>query len=1031
MIRIFSLVFILFQLLVPQSPRFERIGIEQGLSQSSAMAIIQDREGFLWVGTWDGLNRYDGYSFVQYRHDHLDSNSISSNSIHYIFEDRDGFLWIGTAGGGLNRFDKKNNSFTNKFNHDTLHSGQALFSVSYIGQDSAGFIWSSNAMELERIEPRTFSIRKIRLDTIRSTTFSRRTGERGLTFVAAKRLITTTPDGSVLAQELFTDPRERDKMVNGIYYYRTSDGVILVYSPGVGIYEFDWNTNNAVLRYSHSNDPHSLSSNFVRRIFEDSRGTLWVGTDQGLNKALYDQRHTIIGFERILSDPADNSTLSSDEINSIYEDRTGVLWFGTKIGLNKLLPRRKDFIPIPEHHSIQEFAGGSFPVGVYEASDSLVWIGTTAGLNLYNTRSDTWKKFTTANSGLSNNTIHNIFKDSRDRFWFLTRYGLNRYDESRSRFIQTIFDAESPYRELFNKLYAIAEDEKGILWIGSARGLIRFDPQSGTHRRISFDTLDNGLGNTYVLSLLSAGKQLWIGTNTQGLLSVNTDDLSFQRYVFDEKDDRSISNNKQMWIHRDRSGTIWVATLGGGLNKVIQEGGNVRFQRYQGKEGMLNDNLYGILEDDHENLWLSTNYGISKFSMREERFTNYTTADGLPTLEYNQNSFHRGKSGYFYFGGINGMVRFKPERIGSNTIPPKIAVTKFSIFNEQHDEKLNVGTIELAYTENFFSFEFSALDFEASQKNQYAYKLEGFEPDWNAIGTRRFASFTNVPPGGYTFRVKGSNNDGVWNNEGRSIKILIVPPFWATVWFRLLSVTLFIGAIVGSVRYSAYRKYRRQIDELEHQKRILEERQRTRDKIARDLHDDLASTVGSAGLFIETAKRTMGEDSAQAKEYLDKTSSILSEAEEAMSDIVWSVSPKHDTLQSLSTRIRLVTTELCRANGIGYAVDVKGDTDVPLSEEIRRGLYLIFKEVLNNCLKHSHATKIEILIGSEGNNAVLQVSDNGTGLPMEGNEDRLGGNGMHNISKRAEEIGATISITSVRGSGVTVRVEKQLTQLSH
>ena len=1024
----YIVLFLITHILFSQSPKVERIGIEHGLSQSTAMVIMQDREGFLWIGTWDGLNRYDGYSFIHYRHDPHDSTSISNNSINLLFEDRDGAIWVGTAGGGLNRFDKKTKTFQRYFRSVSSKSILQSGSVSFVGQDSAGYIWSANTAGLDKIDPRTSKIQRILWDILPSVPYSKEDVSNGLIFLYSKRLVTITQQGKILIQNLFSQATESGQFQ--YYSFRDKNGTIWIYSSGNGIYEYDWLTHTLVQRFTHSNDPRSISSNFVRKMFEDSHGTLWVGTEYGLNKALYNNDRTIVGFERMHSRKNDLSSLSSDEVNSIAEDRSGVIWVGTKIGLNKILPQRKQFKKIPSTKSFETFIEGGFPVALYEESDSLLWIGTTGGLYLYNRNHDSWQTFTAKKSGLTGIGIHAIHKDSQQRLWVGTRYGLNRYDSIHKIFSPVLFDQQSPFKNIYNRIYVMAED-RGVLWIGTTNGLVRYDPNDGSYRRIFFDTFNSGQGNSWILSLLAEGTTLWIGTNNQGLLNMDINDETYRRFTFKENDPHSLSNNKPMSIYKDRQGTVWVATLGGGLNKIHQERDSIWFQRYQLQEGMLNDNVYGILEDDDENLWLSTNYGISKFSIRREQFTNYTTLDGLPTLEYNQNSFHRGKSGDLYFGGINGLVRFNPREIRNNTIPPPIAVTEFSIFNERHSEKLASDEIVLSYSQNFFSFEFASLCFEVPKNNQYAYKLEGLLDEWSYIGSRRFANFTNVPPGEYVFRVKGSNNDGVWNEVGRSIKITIVPPFWATVWFRMLSISLFIGAIVGGVRYSAYRKYRRQIDELEQQKRILEERQKTRDKIARDLHDDLASTVGSAGLFIETAKRTMSDDPAQAKEYLDKTSSILNEAEEAMSDIVWSVSPKHDTLQSLSTRIRLVTTELSRANGIGCAVDVKGNVDIQLSDEIRRGMYLIFKEVLNNCLKHSHATLIEVCIGIEKECVILQVKDNGVGLSGDSSADQMGGNGMHNIRKRAEEIGALISILSVPGKGVTMKVEKQLTQLGH
>lgn len=1029
--KTFSILFLfILQIVFSQSLKFQRIGIEQGLSQSSAMEIIQDNEGFLWIGTWDGLNRYDGYEFIHYKYDPNDSTSLSSNSIRSLFVDKTGDLWIGTVSANLNHFNKRERNFRRHI-YPEKKTGLAFSSILQIMQDSSGNIWTLNSTVVEMIDPVTSKMTRILLDTISSTNYPKEKTIGGIVFIQANRLITITPNGTVLAREIFSNDQYRRILSNELTFYEDKRGTSWLLSYNFGVYEYDWNTGSIIPRFLHSDDPNSISSNTARSMFEDSKGNLWVGTTMGLNRSIRNTKGEIVGFQRYLHDPNNPQSISSNEINTIYEDRSGIIWIGTQIGLNKIVPQRKQFSPIPKNQTSETFYDGGFPIAMFEESDSLLWIGTKNNLYFYNPFTEQRKIFTPKNSGLLSPMIYVIHQDAKKRMWVGTPEGLHRYDKRTQRFFSIPFKNDTVYHNSFKRIYAIAEDNDGILWIGTPRGIIRFNPENGEHDRVYFHSLNAGEGNSYILSLFINGDSVWIGTNNQGLLVADRKTLQFRRFVFDNKNINSLSNNKPMSIHKDREGTIWVGTLGGGLNKVIQNADSIWFQRYQHREGIINDYVYGILEDDDSNLWLSTNKGLSKFYPREEKFSNFTILDGVGIIEFNQNSYHKGKSGYLYFGGVEGAVRFRPEEIGYNTIPSPIALTNFEIFNNDVSDRLYDDEIVLTYQQNFFSFGFAALCFEVPEKNLYAYKLEGLDEGWNYIGTRRFASFTNIDPGEYVFRVKGTNNDGVWNEEGKSVKITIIPPFWATTWFRTISLLFLFGSIVGGVRYSVYRKYRRQINELEQQKKILEERQRTRDKIARDLHDDLASTVGSAGLFIETAKRTLADDSKQTREYLDKTSSILNEAEEAMSDIVWSVSPKHDTLQSLVSRIKLVTTDLTRANGIGNNVEVKGNIDIPLSEDIRRGVYLIFKEGLNNCLKHSKATMIEVCIGIEHDRLIFHLKDNGVGFAMTSQTETLGGHGMSNIRKRAEEFGGEITITSVLGKGTEIVLRKEMTQLSH
>jgi two-component system sensor histidine kinase ChiS len=968
-----SVAYIVFILLsvsaaVGQTRSIQRIGIEQGLSQSTVMAVVQDSEGFLWIGTWDGLNRYDGYSFVHYHHDPLDTTSLSYNSIASLLVDSRGDLWVGTTAGGLNLYDRVNDRFIRYPSPARPRKSGNMGGVYEIKEDAAGRIWALSSFGLHQYDTERRFVKHVVLPDVRSTTFTQQEVSGGVYFTWMNRLICTTPGGEVYAAELYGNEEEKKNAAAGTEFYIDRSGTSWMFSSLTAVSEYHWGSHSTTPRFRSTNDPSTLSSNTVRMIFEDSENNLWIGTEFGLNKSVRNGIGEITGFERIIYESENTSSISSDEINTIFEDRTGVIWVGTKVGINKILPQRKKFERIPAKKPLKSMFQANFAVALYEESDSLVWIGSVGDLAQYNSRADTWKILNQKNSGISSVGIHVILKDKKGRIWAGTRYGLNRYNAERKRFTPYLFDLTYPSQLYRNRIYAMSEDDDGMIWLGTSSGVIRFDPETGKNERKFFDTVAAGEGNSSVLSLLNEKDTLWVGLNGHGILKMNKKTFEYERFRHDPNDRTTLSNNQPMAIFKDRNGTIWITTLGGGLNKMLRSGAGVSFRTFNSAEGLLNSVLYGIVEAADGNLWVSSNHGISKFDPMKQQFTNYSMQDGLPTQEYNQNSYHLGKSGAIYFGGVNGIVKFRPEEITINTTPPQIAVTDFSVFSEHRNDLLRSGEITLSYLQNFFSFEFTSLCFEMPEKNQYAYRLEGLQNEWNYIGTRRFASFTNIDPGEYLFRVKGSNNDGVWNEQGVSVKITIVPPFWATLWFRLLAVTFFIGVIVGGVRYSAYRKYRRQIEELEQQKRILEERQKTRDKIARDLHDDLASTVGSAGLFIETAKRTMGEDAVQAKEYLDKTSSILTEAEEAMSDIVWSVSPKHDTLQSLATRIRLVTTELCRANGIRSTVDVKGNIEVPLTDEIRRGIYLIFKEGLNNCLKHSKAMKVEVCVGSKRTN---------------------------------------------------------------
>lgn len=1024
MLRSSLISFLLVLTAGAQTLRFEHFGINEGLSQSSVMCMYQDSDGFLWFGTWDGLNRYDGYTFRHFRHDPADSSTLSNNSILSITEAPDGRLWIGTANRGMNVMDRKSGT---------------VIRVPLIPNEQIGpahtMVWDSLTVAVAskhgvlRYDYRSPRSRPILDRDASQSAFILRTRDGDAWMTRVSSLDRMRADGSIDHFRIDLGAMGISPSSTIFSLYEDTDGRLWVLLLEGGVLEFDRRRGEFL---QPNFERIGLTARNIRFMKEDRAGRFWVGTETGLFLAETERVNGVrrfTGFERYQHVEEDDHSLSNSQVYSILEDRTGVIWIGTNIGANKLLPARKRFTRVDGAVATGISSPTQFPVAVMTEGDSVLWVGTAKDLFRQRMHSGSWKRFSPANSGLSNDGIYRLIRDRQNRLWCATKYGLNLFDDRTERFRSVIFPGDKREQLWENKILDITADPSGILWLATVRGLVRYDPATGGSRRFLNNIPSDTIGYKYLISVRLEEEKLWVGTNARGLLRLRLPEAAIDTVLF------PVGANAMgvafMCFHRDRSGMLWAATMGRGIVRIDDRNDSIHARWFTTKQGLSNDFAYGILEDEKGHLWISTNNGLARFDPVSETFRTYTTKDGLPTNEFNQNSFHRAEDGTMYFGGVGGLVKFHPREIGHDTLPPPVAIVNFAIANRPRNDLLADGSAILRHTENFFSFEFSALSFEVPENNRYAYRLEGLEEEWNEAGTRRFANYTDIDPGEYTFRVKASNADGVWNETGASFRIIIVPPFYATLWFRILVVVFVFGSIIGGVRITAHRTYQRQIAELEQQRRILEERQRTRDKIARDLHDDLASTVGSAGLFIETAKRTLGDDAQQTKEYLEKTSSILNDAEEAMSDIVWSVSPKHDTIHSLATRIRLVTADLCRANGMGHTVDVTGTIEVPVTDDCRRGFYLIFKEALNNCIKHSGATLIQVSIGVIGGVLVLQVKDNGIGFGTDQHDEKLGGNGMANIRKRAEEIGAALTVTSAPGNGTMIDVRKELTQLGH
>ncbi|MBI3194825.1 MAG: hypothetical protein HYZ34_10230, partial [Ignavibacteriae bacterium] len=651
------------------------------------------------------------------------------------------------------------------------------------------------------------------------------------------------------------------------------------------------------------------------------------------------------------------------------------------------------------------------------------------------------------NNSLSNNTAWSIREDGNGILWFATDEGANSYNSDTKRFERFGYSPTSEHSLSSKYSGTIYPETSGeIIWVSSDKALDRIDVRNKTVRKFPFSLAEKEMLEGLVTGgYKDANGVIWLGTTP--LLAFDT---KTERYI---SHTRSIGKRPVSFIAEDSKHQMWVGTFGDGVFIFSNDGETPK--HFTEKEGLPNNVCYGMLEDENGNFWLSTNRGISKLNFTTQQFRNYDVNDGLQSNEFNRNAFWKERDGRLYFGGVNGYNEFVPENIKDNPYAPPVVITAFRKFNELVKFETPIQFMKeltLSHEENFFSFEFAALDFTEQSKNRYKYMLEGFDEHWVQAGTQRMANYTNVDPGEYVFHVRGSNNDGVWNEEGASIRVLIPPPFWKTSWFIGLMIVLTAGAFGGTVRFISTQKLKRTIARLEREKEIQDERQKTRERIARDLHDDLASTVGSAGLFIESVKRQLPEAPQQAKDFLNRTSSLLNEAEQAMSDIVWSVSPQHDSLESLLLRIRLLTTELCKANNIKYEIVIDGKgVQISLPDEVRRNIYLVFKESITNAVRYSGAQTIRVVgVLEDGamKNGVMEggvmefgvleliVSDDGKGFTEhaqgdESNRRTMRGNGLRNMRERAEEIEAEFSISSEEGKGTTVRLLKRITQTSH
>jgi len=812
------------------SMRFTRLSIENGLSQSTINDIIQDSRGFLWFATEDGLNRYDGYRFTVFKHKPGDSTSISNNSISCILEDKKGNLWIGTKGGGLNKFDRQTETFKRYRNVPGDSTSLSHDFVTALHQDFTGVILVGTQGGLNIYRPSQD-------DFLRYRKNDRKNSLNGnwITSLYQDRneiLWIGTQDNGLnrfnRVTEEFTHYTNRpgdpgslsDNWV--VTVYEDKKGNLWVGTQGGGLNRFNRRTETFEHYRHRPGNPNSLGHDWVLTVFEDRYGELWVGTMNGLS-ILDRENNAFINLSELKDAPA----LSNKSISALYEDRSGVFWVGTKDDALHKFVRSSEYFTVYDYQPAEPMSLSDNNVwAIYETTDGSLWIGTQGGgVNRISPDRNSIRYYRhdpDDPGSLSDNFVNDIYEDSEGRIWVATISGIDEYIPEDDEFKHYTYDPGNPNSPGGKIITTIYEDRTGELWFGTLNnGLTRYDKETGT-----FTNYRNEPGNSESLShnkiwsfYEDRNGAFWVGTHGYGLNKYDRKNDVFKRYVHDPSDPGSISGNFINFIYQDQNGRYWIGTLNG-LNKFYPQ--SELFRTYTTNNGLPNDVIYGIIEDERGHLWLSTNRGISDFNPEKNTFRNYDIGDGLPTNEYRFGAYHKGESGKMYFGGIKGVVAFEPDSIRDNPYIPPVVITGFEIYNNP----VNVGNspllsksivetdhIDLTYEEKVFSFEFSALHYAAPDQNQYAYKLEGFDDNWQNIEHRRFTSFTNLPHGEYVFRVKAANKDGVWNEEGTKVRISIAPPPWKTWWAYTIYSFVGIGMIAGFVqlRIEKERKKKRRL----------------------------------------------------------------------------------------------------------------------------------------------------------------------------------------------------------------------------
>jgi len=810
--------------------RFRHLSVEDALSQSTVHAIFQDRMGFMWFGTDIGLNKYDGCKFTVYYYNAVDSYAIASNFIVEIFEDSYGILWIGNGYSGLNRFDRENDIFI-RYNHISGRKGSiSSDNVRAIFEDSQKNLWIGTAGGgLNLYDRKSDSFVHFGHDSANTSDI----GSNYISSIAEDKngyLWLGSPEGVLTKYNpktgegrrfrLFSDYKADLHNTNFSQVYIDSENNIW-FGTEIGLYYHD--QQKATFRhFSKGSTNKDLNVDAVSSILELRKDLYLIATDHGgLN--IYNKKTGTFTYH--LHSSLDESSISNNQLYSIYRSSDGIIWIGSfHGGINILDLTSTKFQQYRNLVDPEESLNCRNSVlTICEDNDNNLWIGTDGqGVDIINPVTYDIKRLKAGEKSpntISSNSVTEIYKDKNGNLWFGTYLeGMSKMDWKTKRFTHYKRDPENPDGIGGNNVWAIMEDSDGILWIGTiGNGVDRFDRKTNKFHHLKSDPEDTtSLSNNDVFKIFQDNSgQIWVGTRN-GLCLYNRRDGTFKRFMSGIDIAKGIFGGWIYDIFQDRLGNLWV---GSDLALNLYNPEDQTFSHYQAKEGLNGNAVLSIMGDNDDNLWISTNKCLTRFNIQERKFRNFDVADGLQSNEFNFVSALFSSEGKLYFGGKNGFNVFHPDSIKDNPRIPKVYLTELTIQNKPVGPRQKTGIlskhinfekrITLTHKQSVITFKFVALNYSNPQKNQYAYWLEGFDNDWNYIGNKNEVTYTNLNPGKYLLKVKGSNNDEVWNEDGTTLQVIILPPWWKSWWFKIIYYLAFLGLII-SIYYLRTAFYRNQ-----------------------------------------------------------------------------------------------------------------------------------------------------------------------------------------------------------------------------
>lgn len=1078
MVRLAILIVILMNLLPidgigqDMDKRFHHITIEDGLSQSSIQAILQDSRGFMWFGTEDGLNRYDGYNFTIYKTVAGDPNSLSDNNITALFEDSKERIWIGTQSGGLVQYDRKKDRFTTYTGVDDDERWQTLSSntIWTIEEDQDGLIWVGTSFGLNLLDSETGRFHRIFSEDEEvtlsgnyiSTLF---VDESGTLWVGTNNGLNKLDRVNGGFTRYQTAQTEGGTVSLGMIrtLYEDKRGNFWVGTEEQGLFLFDVE-NESFVRYAHEpRNPNSISGNAIFSIAEDNSGNLWVGTgSDGVN--IMDRDEEV--FYRYRQRNENISSINSDSITQVYVSSEGVVWIGTfAAGLNVHDLEERFFNHFVNNPTNVNSLSNNIVQSIEEGPNGVLWVGTDGGgLNLFDPVTEEFNRIP-SDPGESQYPSSDVILDihrTESGMWLGTYGGgVDFYDFESQTFRNFTAEPGNLQSLSSNYVYTINESQDGNLWFSTnAGGIMEFDPESEQfrHFRLFQESPDEPLtlrNDDTRIAYEDSNGAIWMGTFGGLIHRYVRGEENIAVYNINESNDYSASLIQA--ILEDKNGTLWLGSRGGGLLQYDSE--SDRIVPYATiDQGLPNNSIHTLLQDSNGMIWIATNNGISRLNPETGEFSNLNNNHGLNTREFNPRSGTIHSNGNIYLGSIFGFIGFHPDSIRIDETTHPVILTELLLFNrpvpigedsplKEHISELS--EISLSHKSSVITIGFTALNYSHHKGNQFAYRLLGFEEEWNFVGDQRRTTYTNLSPGEYEFQVMSANNFGIWNEELTTLTIQIIPPFWRTIWFMILMAVIILGVSMST--YS-YRMNLVRIEKIRLEKKIRERTKElrrsnsTKDKlfsiIAHDLRNYAGSITGLASIINDNSQSGNFEEMKEYTEMLEKTTfqfddflKNLLEWARYQTDKI-KIEPKVFLLEEVIKHV--VDQSYPNANGKGIEIRIYIEENIKVYADPNLFAIAMFN-LINNAIKFSYPKeKIEIRGKSIGSNRVeISVQDYGVGMTKESVEKLLKdgesftregtsgekgtGLGFDLCKDFVVKNGGTINIESKVGEGTTIR----------